>query len=88
MDLPALAQSVSCPSLTILVVSKDSHATLTLQLADPDLAILDYCCCTAQEVDFQQEARHIQDFANYLDASGMRRSATCPFVYKMFSSRR
>ena len=34
------------------------------------------------QVDFRKEARHIQEFSSYLDASGMRSVATCPFVYK------
>jgi len=39
-------------------------------------------------VDFRKEARHIQEFSAYLDASGMRAVATCPFVYKALSTQR
>lgn len=40
------------------------------------------------ETNFQKEAQHIADFSNYLDASGMRKVATCPFVYKQHTTRR
>ena len=40
------------------------------------------------QVDFQKEAWHIQEFSSYLDASGMRSVATCPFVYKALSTQR
>ncbi len=41
-----------------------------------------------EEVDFRKEATHIAEFAQYLDRSGASQSATCPFVYKAFSSKR
>ena len=41
-----------------------------------------------EEVDFRKEATHIADFAQYLERSGASQSATCPFVYKAFSSKR
>eukprot|EP00873_Tetraselmis_striata_P044315 jgi/Tetstr1/464579/TSEL_009335.t1 len=41
-----------------------------------------------EEVDFVTEARHVQEFANYLDQSGARQYATCPFVYKQYTSKR
>ena len=40
------------------------------------------------ETDFQQEARHISEFENYLENSGMNRVATCPFVYKHLTTKR
>lgn len=40
------------------------------------------------ETDFKKEARHIAEFADYLDLTGMRSVATCPYVYKPFSKRR
>ena len=40
------------------------------------------------QVDFRKEARHIQEFSSYLDTSGMRSVATCPFVYKALSTQR
>lgn len=41
-----------------------------------------------EEVDFRKEATHIAEFSNYLDRSGASEHATCPFVYKAFSSKR
>lgn len=41
-----------------------------------------------QEVDFTKEAEHINHFASFLDSSGLRSVATCPQVYRQFSSRR
>ncbi len=40
------------------------------------------------EVDFRKEADHLQAFSNFLDSSGQRNVATCPFIYKQFSSKR
>ena len=40
------------------------------------------------QVDFRKEARHLQEFSAYLDASGMRAVATCPYVYKALSTQR
>lgn len=40
------------------------------------------------ETDFRKEAQHIAEFSKYLDASGMRRVATCPYVYKQFTTKR
>ena len=41
-----------------------------------------------EETDFLKEASNIAEFGAYLDSSGMHKVATCPFVYKPFSSRR
>ena len=43
---------------------------------------------TYAQVDFRKEARHLQEFSAYLDASGMRAVATCPYVYKALSTQR
>ena len=40
------------------------------------------------EVDFRKEAQHLQAFSNFLDSSNLRGVATCPYVYKQFSSKR
>jgi aarF domain-containing kinase len=40
------------------------------------------------QVNFTKEAQHIRQFSQYLDRSGMRGVATCPFVYSQYSSRR
>ncbi len=40
------------------------------------------------ETNFRKEAQHIADFSSYLDSSGMRKVATCPFVYKQHTTRR
>lgn len=39
-----------------------------------------------EEVDFRKEAQHISHFATYLQQSKMDQYATCPFVYKQFST--
>jgi aarF domain-containing kinase len=41
-----------------------------------------------EEVDFTKEARHIIEFANFLDSRGYRALATTPYVYQQYSSRR
>ena len=41
-----------------------------------------------EEVDFVKEAQHVAEFATYLDNTGMRRMATCPYIYKQFSTKR
>lgn len=40
------------------------------------------------QVDFVKEAANIQQFSDYLDRSGFRAVATCPYVYTQYSSRR
>lgn len=37
------------------------------------------------QVDFRQELKHLQEFSNYLDRSGLRGVATCPAVYRQVS---
>ncbi len=41
-----------------------------------------------EEVDFTKEAQHLAQFSAYLDRAGLRRVATCPSVYRQFSSKR
>ena len=41
-----------------------------------------------QEVDFRKEALHIDQFAAYLDSTGLRALATCPQLYKQYCTRR
>lgn len=41
-----------------------------------------------EEVDFTKEAQHLAQFSAYLDRAGLRRVATCPGVYRQFSSKR
>lgn len=40
------------------------------------------------QVDFEKEAQHIAHFSEYLDRNAMRDVATCPYVYRPFSSKR
>lgn len=41
------------------------------------------------EVDFTKEAQHVAQFSAYLDAGpGLRRLATCPSIYRQFSTKR
>jgi len=70
-------------------------ATKVLEFISPDLArtslsaiVGDVRKSMLEEVDFVTEARHVQEFANYLDQSGARQYATCPFVYKQYTSKR
>ena len=41
-----------------------------------------------EEVDFRKEAAHLAQFDGYLDRAGLRGVATCPGVYRQFSSQR
>eukprot|EP00193_Tetraselmis_chui_P014965 CAMPEP_0177786986 /NCGR_PEP_ID=MMETSP0491_2-20121128/21224_1 /TAXON_ID=63592 /ORGANISM="Tetraselmis chuii, Strain PLY429" /LENGTH=302 /DNA_ID=CAMNT_0019308251 /DNA_START=170 /DNA_END=1074 /DNA_ORIENTATION=+ len=70
-------------------------ATKVLEFINPDLArtslsaiVGDVRQSMLEEVDFVTEARHIQEFSLYLDNSGARRFATCPYVYKQYTSKR
>jgi aarF domain-containing kinase len=40
------------------------------------------------QVDFTKEATHVAQFSEFLDRSGMRGVATCPYVYTQYSSKR
>ena len=70
-------------------------ATKILEFINPQLArtslvgiVSDIRSSMLDEVNFRKEAQHIQEFASYLDSTGMRQGATCPFVYKHLSSKR
>lgn len=41
-----------------------------------------------QEVDFLQEAIHIEQFAAYLDSTGLRMLATCPQLYRQYCTKK
>jgi aarF domain-containing kinase len=66
-----------------------------LEWVSPDLArtslsaiVGDIRTSMLDEVDFTKEAQHLAQFAGYLDRGGLRRVATCPGVYRQFSSKR
>jgi len=66
-----------------------------LEFIQPDLSRLsltaiigDVRASMMEEVDFHKEAQHIQEFSTFLDATGFRSQATCPYVYPQFSSKR
>jgi aarF domain-containing kinase len=66
-----------------------------LELAAPGLArasasaiLADIRAAMLDEVDFRKEALHIADFRAYLEGTGMDAVATCPAVFKPFSTRR
>lgn len=70
-------------------------ASRALEFVTPDLSrasisaiVSDIRDSMLQEVDFRQEAAHIDHFAMFLDGAGLRRVATCPHVYRQYSSRR
>lgn len=66
-----------------------------LEFLNPDLGRLSLAAIVSDirktiqdEVDFQKEAQHIVHFEMYLQQSGMDKFATCPYVYKQFSSKK
>lgn len=68
-------------------------ATRLLEVTNPSLSraslssiVSDIRDSMLQEVNFKKEAEHLQQFANYLDSTGLRVIATCPSVYKQFST--
>ncbi|CAG9464166.1 unnamed protein product [Pedinophyceae sp. YPF-701] len=70
-------------------------AARALEIVAPELSrtsvgsiVQDIRTSMLDEVDFRKEAQHIGDFASFLNASGMRQVATCPEVYRQFSTRR
>uniref|UniRef100_A0A7S0X116 ABC1 atypical kinase-like domain-containing protein n=1 Tax=Chlamydomonas leiostraca TaxID=1034604 RepID=A0A7S0X116_9CHLO len=58
-----------------------NRLSLTAIIGDIRASMLD-------EVDFTKEAEHAAHFSAFLDERGFRNVATCPFVYKQFSSKR
>jgi len=70
-------------------------ASRALEVASPGLSrtslsaiIGDVRASMLQEVDFTQEARHVEHFASFLDATGLRSLATCPQLYRQYCTRR
>ncbi|MEW5308611.1 MAG: hypothetical protein WDW38_000556 [Sanguina aurantia] len=70
-------------------------ASRYLEFLQPELSRLslagvleDLRTSVMEEVDFTKEAVNIQQFSTFLDTSGNRASATCPFVYKQYSTKR
>ncbi|PSC67556.1 hypothetical protein C2E20_8783 [Micractinium conductrix] len=66
-----------------------------LEFLQPDLArtslsavVGDIRASMLEEVDFRKEAQHVAQFADYLERGGLRRVATCPSVYRQFSTQR
>lgn len=66
-----------------------------LEFISPDLArtslsavVGDIRASMLEEVDFRKEAAHLAQFDGYLDRAGLRGVATCPGVYRQFSSQR
>ncbi|KAL4449557.1 hypothetical protein ABPG77_007201 [Micractinium sp. CCAP 211/92] len=66
-----------------------------LEFISPDLArtslsaiVGDIRSSMLEEVDFRKEAAHVAQFADYLDRAGLRRVATCPGIYRQFSTQR
>jgi aarF domain-containing kinase len=41
-----------------------------------------------EEVDFRKEAQHLAEFEGYLERARLRGVATCPGVYRQFSTQR
>ena len=41
-----------------------------------------------EEVDFTKEANNVAAFSAFLDEKGLRGVATCPYIYRQFSSKR
>lgn len=58
-----------------------SRASLSSIMSDIRTSML-------QEVDFRQEALHVEHFATYLDATGLRAVATCPQLYRQYCTKR
>lgn len=83
-------EDVLLSDLNFLKVSSQILEFVNPQLARTSLAgiVADIRMSMLDETDFKKEARHIAEFADYLDLTGMRSVATCPYVYKPFSKRR
>ena len=83
-------EDVLTTDLSFLLVATKILEFLNPQLARTSLVgiVSDIRSSMLDEVDFKKEAQHIQQFANYLDNTGMRRGATCPYIYKHLSSKR
>jgi aarF domain-containing kinase len=69
--------------------------SLIIEFLNPELSrtslvpiVADIRVSMLEEVDFTKEASYIEQFSRYLDLSGMRSVATCPYVYEQFSTKR
>ncbi|GBF91070.1 hypothetical protein Rsub_03926 [Raphidocelis subcapitata] len=70
-------------------------ATRFLEFAQPELSgfslgpiVAQLRASMAAETDLLQEATHLTHFADFLDRRGLRGVATCPYLYRQFSSKR
>lgn len=70
-------------SRALEIISPDvSRASLSDIVGDIRSSMMD-------EVDFTKEAQHVEQFARYLDSNpGLRTIATCPDVYKQYSTKK
>lgn len=83
-------EDILSTDLNFLLISSKLLEILNPELARTSLAgiVSDIRTSMLDEIDFRQEVQHIQQFSAYLDRTGMRQGATCPFVYRHLSSRR
>ena len=83
-------EDILATDLNFLLVTTKLFEVLNPQLARASLAgiVSDIRTSMLEEIDFRKEVQHIQQFSAYLDRTGMRQGATCPYVYKQLSSRR
>jgi len=66
-----------------------------LEIAAPQMSAVSLSAIAAdirtsmlQEVDFRKEAVHIEQFASYLDSTGLRTLATCPRLYRQYCTQK
>ncbi|KAL0022009.1 hypothetical protein WJX77_005860 [Trebouxia sp. C0004] len=83
-------EDILTSDLNFLLVTTKLFEVLNPQLARASLVgiVSDIRTSMLEEIDFRKEVQHIQQFSAYLDRTGMRQGATCPFVYKQLSSQR
>ncbi|DBA80249.1 TPA: hypothetical protein ACH3X2_007482 [Trebouxia sp. C0005] len=83
-------EDILATDLNFLLVTTKLFEVLNPQLARASLAgiVSDIRTSMLEEIDFRKEVQHIQQFSAYLDRTGMRQGATCPYVYKQLSSPR
>ena len=70
-------------------------ASRLLEVAQPELSRLSLGPILSQlrssmgeETNLLSEARHLQEFSDFLDRAGLRSLATCPYIYRQYSSKR
>lgn len=83
-------QDVITTDLNFLYIATRFLEFINPQLTRASLSAIvgDIRASMLEEVDFRKEAEHIQEFADYLDRSGLRPVATCPYVYRQYSGQR